>query len=150
MMNLRAWYCLYICLVLQSCYNSMYSKIQFNTYRVSEKRETNRETRKKPPTFNWNKLQNHYVGQHECTMKLGNLREGEGSQRKRKEWVSAWCLCVWHTRGFPSITDTHFPDSQVLHITKCSIQHLELARQTEFSYAGCLPQSGFFSCLQLI
>lgn len=56
-------------------------------------------------------------------------------------------------KRFPSVTNTHFPDSQVFHITKCTVQHLELPRQTEFSYAGCLPQTeGFllfvtwFSC----
>lgn len=143
-MNLRVGIAFTPVLSLQIFYNNVCSKVQFNVYTVSVKRETNRETRKTPPTFNWNELQNHSMGQCECMMKLGNLREGEGSQRKKKEWVSVWSLCVLHTRGFPSVTNTHFPDSQVLHVTKCTHRYFELARQTVFSYSGCLPQSGDF------
>lgn len=38
----------------------------------------------------------------------------------------------------------YFPDSQVLHVTEYTIQHLELAGQTGFSYAGRLPQCGSY------
>jgi len=57
------------------------------------------------------------------------------------------CPCVLHTRGFPSVTNTHFSNNQVLCIMKFTIQNLELAKQTEFSYAGCLPQSRGFLLL---
>lgn len=50
-------------------------------------------------------------------------------------------VCVYYIQ---EVFLAYFPDSQVLHITKYTIQHLELAGQTGFSYAGCLPQCGSF------